>query len=367
MHIVVIIGRFYPYWGGAEIRMKQIAEALLPRGFKFTVLTPRLTDDSPVREQISGIDVYRFPKQRLLFGHAVRNWFKQHHCSVDLVHTIRLDKVGSLGAWANQHYQIPHLTDIITNEAFRMLREGNFFGNRAWRKIIAHTDMIHCINREMIGFLKEHGVPETKLWFHSNAVNPDLFTPNFNKDNSGMINVFYSGRFERLKGTDVLIEAWRSLPPDVSGKARLILAGSGKWNQLIREQAEGLTNVIFVGAVGREQVLQYLHEAHIYVHPPRYEGFGNAVLEAMAVGLPIVATKVGGIPDFVESGVNGILIPPEDPIALAEALAKMLRDPELRFKMGRESRRIAVSSFNFSELFDAFELIYRRLGIKRTE
>lgn len=87
----------------------------------------------------------------------------------------------------------------------------------------------------------------------------------------------------------------------------------------------------------------------------------------MEAGLPVVINKVGGVRDFVTSGVNGILVPSEEPDALAEALAKMINDSELRLMMGQESRKIAVKFFTFVDLFNAFESTYRRLDNKKSE
>ena len=79
MHVVIIIPRFYPYWGGAEIHMQELAEALMPRDFKFTVLTRKLSRDVPNCEELSGIMIHRFPKSALLFNFWVRFWLKKNN------------------------------------------------------------------------------------------------------------------------------------------------------------------------------------------------------------------------------------------------------------------------------------------------
>jgi len=365
IHVVVIIGRFHPFWGGAEIRMKQIAEALTSRGFKFTILTRRLSPNVVAHESLDGLEIYRLPKRTFLFHHAVRQWLKKNQSRIDIVHTIRTDKFGESGAWAHQKLGIPHITDIITNEAHRMLREHNYFGNRLWRKIMADTDIIHSINKENISFLISRGVPETQLWYQPNAVNPELF-PFFDHPTSeNALTVLYCGRFERLKGTDVLINAWKALPVELMSKTRLVLAGAGKWEKKIRDLASEIPNIELPGAVSRAKILEYYAEAQIYIHPSRYEGFGNAILEAMASGLPVIATEVGGIPDFVQSEVNGLLVRPDNAESLTEALIRLIENPALRQKMGRESRRIAVADFTFDRLFEAFETKYRSLAVNR--
>ncbi len=370
MHIAIIIGSFYPNWGGAQIRMKQIAEALIPKGFQFTVLTRRLTRTAPVYENVNGIEIIRFHPAEWLFDIEMRQWLKVHYRSINLIHTIRLDKYGPVGAWAHRKYGIAHISDLITVEALKLFKKNDYFSRRKREAILNGTSVLHSINQEMIRFLADHGVAQEKLWYWPNGIDVNYFTPEGRRSllDDDKIEVIYSGRFERLKGTDVLVEAWKRLPPTILSKSKLILVGSSKpkWDKLIHEAAAGLPNVEFPGPVKRERMLAYYRSVAIYVQPSRYEGFGNSILEAMACGVPIVACNVGGIPDFVSDGVNGLLVPPDDPQALADAIAKLIADPQLRAMMGRESRRIAVASFSLEPMNTAFEEIYSRFKPEKT-
>lgn len=362
MHIVIVIPRFYPLWGGTEIRVKRIAETLMARGFSFTVLTRRFNRSLPPYEIINGIQVHRFPNFRPFFYGAVKKWLKQNYPSIDLVHTFRIDKMGVIGAWANQKYGIPHIADIITNEARTMVEQPS--GRKTWETIVAGSDALHCLSTVMVSFLKQSGVSGQKTWFRPNAVDIEVFKPaKIGIDSiKEKITVLCCGRIENQKGSDVLIAAWRLLPTEVSKKAELVLVGGGKWEKEFQTTTHDLPNIVFAGAVERNQILEYYQKASIYVQPSRYEGMSNALLEALACGLPLIATNIDGNVDLIKAGINGLLVPVEDAKALADALTQLINNAALQVKMGHGSRQIAEESFSLSKLFDDVEAKYLSLS-----
>src|SRR5262249_12492368 len=99
----------------------------------------------------------------------------------------------------------------------------------------------------------------------------------------------------------------------------------------------------------------------VFTLPSIAEGISNTVLEAMATGLPVVATRVGGSPELVEDGVNGRLVPPRDPRALSRALDEYLADPLLRALHGKASRQRAVAQFDLPVMLDGYRALYRSL------
>jgi glycosyltransferase involved in cell wall biosynthesis len=159
------------------------------------------------------------------------------------------------------------------------------------------------------------------------------------------------------KGQATIVAAARALEtlrPDV----RFVLVGKGRDGRRLRSLASGLGNVTFTGFV--DNVQDYLAAFDVFVYPSLFEGLGSALLDAMAFGLPIVATEVGGIPEIVEDGVNGLLIPPEDPEALTAAIVRLLDDPGLRAAMSRANRARAAE-FSAARMADGYEAIYRSL------
>ena len=135
------------------------------------------------------------------------------------------------------------------------------------------------------------------------------------------------GRLEPQKGFDVLLRAMAIVRGRVP-EARLSIAGEGGERAALEDLIDTLgleENVTLLGR--REDVPELMREATALVHPARWEGFGLVLLEAMREGLPVIATRVGAIPEVVEDGVTGRLVPPDDPGALAAVIVELLQDP----------------------------------------
>lgn len=168
--------------------------------------------------------------------------------------------------------------------------------------------------------------------------------------------VVYAGRLSTEKGVDVLVEAMGRLPD-----ARLIVAGEGAR----RGDLERLAGVVapgrvrFVGRLPRDRVLDLVRDAAVVAVPSRWhENQPMAIIEAFAVGTPVVASDLGGVPELVIEGETGWLVPPNDPEALAGALRRVLDDPTLVRPMRRRVREQAESRFNPARHLAALGEIY---------
>lgn len=174
-----------------------------------------------------------------------------------------------------------------------------------------------------------------------NGTDPDRWPPRSRAQAAGS-TVVTVGRLQPPKDPATLLAAWRRVPPG----HRLLVLGDGPLRPALEAAAADLTadgTVTFLGA--RADVAQALADADVFVLSSRWEGLPFAVIEAMMVGLPVVASRVGGVEEAVVDGLTGFLVPPEDEAALAAALTRLLRDPDLREAMGREGRRRALELF----------------------
>jgi glycosyltransferase involved in cell wall biosynthesis len=121
----------------------------------------------------------------------------------------------------------------------------------------------------------------------------------------------------------------------------------------------GLTDrVRFLGVMAHAEIAPLLGDLDIFAMPSRREAWGVAAAEASAVGLPVVASRVGGIPEIVVDGETGLLVPAEDPDALAAALDKLLADPELCAQMGRAGRARIEAEYRWDACVDTMEAVY---------
>jgi len=169
------------------------------------------------------------------------------------------------------------------------------------------------------------------------------------------------GRLHRQKGFGYLVAAMaqvREHIPDV----RLLLIGDGELRGELEAQARaaGLSEAaVFAGM--RLNIPEILATLDVFALPSLWEGMPNVVLEAMAAGLPVVATAVGGTPEVVVNGVTGFLVPPRDPDALAKAIIRLLCDPDLRRRMGKAGRERVERFFSVERMVRATEALYEEL------
>ena len=170
-------------------------------------------------------------------------------------------------------------------------------------------------------------------------------------------------RLSPEKGLDVLLRAAARLI-ERGTPVRVVLAGDGPWRVRLRRMAERLGiagRVDFRGELPHEQVPALLAELDIFVLPSRAEGFGVAALEAQAMELPVVASRVHGIPDVVEDGRTGLLVPPGDEQALAEAIGRLAGDAGLRAAIGRAGRTLVQERYRWQENAAQMERLYHHL------
>jgi glycosyltransferase involved in cell wall biosynthesis len=173
--------------------------------------------------------------------------------------------------------------------------------------------------------------------------------------------VVFVGTLDRTKGVDILLQAWRIISEKVP-QAHLALVGEGRSRPLLVAQARNLglgDSIRFLGHQTSSQVKTVLDRSSLLVLPSRSEGMGRVILEAFARARPVVASRVGGIPDLVEDGSTGILVPPGDPGALAEAIASVLQNREQLQRMGAAGRRWVLDRNPLEEFESGIERLAR--------
>ncbi len=195
--------------------------------------------------------------------------------------------------------------------------------------------------------------------------NPVPLPPNAPGERSGAL-VCYVGRIEQAKGVFDLIEAVNEVRETIPN-VRLECAGDGDIDAVLcHALVRGIrANVHFTGWISPRRREQLLARASVFVMPSHAEGMPMSLLEAMAAGCPVIATEVGGIPDVVTDGVNGLLLPAGDRDALALALHRLLVDRELGERLGREARQTIRRRFTTGHALERLDQIYTGLGVSR--
>ena len=167
------------------------------------------------------------------------------------------------------------------------------------------------------------------------------------------------GRLHPEKGHRYLFDALPEIRRRASKPVRLFVAGVGPHESNYREQVRGLGCDDIVTFLGfRKDSQDLIATADLLVLPSVAEAFGLVLTEALFLGTPVVATRVGGIPEIVDDGVDGILVPPADSKALAQAIVALLNDPQLRQRLAGAGRDKVLAKFSFENMVRSYEAIY---------
>ena len=388
--IGIVTETYHPEVGGGETQARALAEGLASRGAQVCLVTRRSQPGSPRRETLGGVEVHRLPPAG---GGPFRKWL------LALPVALRLLRMGrELDVLLVCGFRILGIPALLAAGAFRIPcilkadsvgeMSGSFFDaglarlglssrsgpvraalslrNRLLRRANAFVAISSVIERE----LREAGVGAERIRRIPNGIDPVRFAPPSATERAQLRErlglpaaariVVYTGRLVRTKGLLPLLQAWRELAagrPD----ARLLLVGSGGLDMHaceaeLRDFVEryGLgASVQFTGAV--EDVSGYLRAADVFAFPSEDEAFGLSLAEAMACGLPSVATDVGGLADLLRDGHNGLRVSAGSVVSIRDALAVLLDEPERRESLGRAARREAADGYAIDAVVEAYE------------
>lgn len=206
-------------------------------------------------------------------------------------------------------------------------------------------------------FNKVHFIPNGVFFNEFKA--PKMDQSHTRKDD---LYILYLGSLIKRKGVKFLIQAFSAIKRGYP-LLRLKIVGEGNDVTNLKEIASKLNlnnNIEFLGIVRGKKKIRLLRNALLLVCPSMREPFGIVILEAFAAGIPVIASKVGGIPDIVHSGENGFLVEPENPQQLAEKIVLLLKDDVLRKKMSENAIKM-VANYDWNNVFQKYSEIYTNL------
>lgn len=370
--ILIFSTAYYPFVGGAEVAIKEITDRL--PDWKFDMVTARMRPDLPLQEQIGNVRVYRVG-----FG---RNFDKHLLPILGVFRALKVAKanntpiiwpmMASFGGFAALIYSWlrPNVKMILT------LQEGDppeYILKRVgvlkpfFLGIFKRADAIQAISKFLASWGKEMGFRGEPI-----VIPNGVDIPHFSKKipleerqslraNFGFVEsdtvLVTASRLVLKNGTDDIIKSLKILPENY----KALVIGDGDDRQMLESLTadQALTKrVVFLGQKNHADLPALIQSADIFIRPSLSEGLGNSFLEAMAAGLPIIGTPVGGIPDFLVDGETGVFCEPRNPESIAKAALRVQTEPGLRDKLIRKGIALVTEQYSWEGIANNMNMVF---------
>lgn len=394
--VLFLTESFWPVLGGGETHIRDLSRRLVAAGFGAEVVTRRTDASWPAAEHLDGVAVVRVgpsgagPRGKYAMVPRVLGALRKaaRRCDVLVVRGTRVLGLPGLvaGAWANRPVVLqPEVNGEMSGEVYtwgtaldrplpRVVVSGAVrVRNGLLRDAAAGVAMSALIAREFAAA----GFPAGRVRHIPHGVDTRRFRPRGAEEKAALrvrlglpadaTIVAYTGRLLRGKGLETLVDAFARLEPPT----HLLIVGSGAGQVLSVEEAlrarvaqAGLApRATFAGRV--DAVEDWLGASDLFAFPSEFEALGLSLIEATACGLACIGSRTGGIVDVIDDGRSGLLVPPGDVEALADALRALLDDPARRAALGAAGRAIALARFDADLSFDRYRALFSDLAERR--
>jgi glycogen(starch) synthase len=360
---------FWPYVGGAEVLGAQLLGGLARRGYEFAVVTSHDHLELPDEVDYHGIPVYRFPFRSALATGNIGQLMEAREKITRLKRVwapelIHINAVGPSALFQLQTAEAYRARVLVTLHTLHGELENAQSGGRdtLLTKTLKAATWVTCVSAAVLhDALKQ--MPEiaaSSSIIYNGLDDPDVAVKPPPFDAQRLLCV---GRLVHDKGFDVALIAFSKLLGRFP-QARLIIAGDGPMRPALQEQASKLglkDHIEFIGWVAPERVPELINTATLVVMPSRCEGLPLVGIQAAQMARPVVATRVGGIPELFLDQRTGFLVEKEDAGSLARAIAFLLDHPSFACEIGAAARRRAREIFSLDRCIDAYHALYGKL------
>jgi glycosyltransferase involved in cell wall biosynthesis len=395
--VVILTPYFFPVIGGVESNAERLARYLVSQGVPVHVLTKRIAPQLPDEEDRDGIRIHRIGPygERSSFGKwqllpAATRWLVRHAADYGVVCCVDYRATGAAALLARRSTRRPvvfqaQTTGVLSGDNMNpLLRSFAVSATGAIarglktpvRALYGGADAYACISRDIERETLASGIPRDRVHYIPNAIDMAHFRPADPAERerlrrqldlpSDRVVCLFVGRLSREKGVLDLLEAWQLVQPT---DALLVIAGpdmtghawdAGLPGRAFVERHNLGASVRFIGPLS--DVAPMMQAADIVVQPSHFEALGLSAIEALACGVPLVASAVGGLLDFVVDGLNGRLCPPQDPPALAACLRPLLTDPQARAVLAARARESVLNDYDEQVVFGRMRTLFERLA-----
>ena len=335
---------YFPHVGGAEVAIKELTDRI--QDIEFHMVTMRFSPAEPRQEKIGNVQVYRIGSggtsriSKFLFQfRAAREASALHRKnSYDAVWAMMAHSAGVPAALFKQnHPDIPMLLTLQEGGPLRQI-ERTMFPLWPWfSRAFTHADRVQAISNFLGEWARTRGFTGP-LKVIPNGVHTRKFSGDL-VSHQGTVLVTASRLFHKNAVDDVIRAL--SLLPDVQFK----IAGIGPEESKLRKLAKELQvedRVHFLGYIDHAHLPALLHSADIFIRPSRSEGMGNSFIEAMAAGIPVIGTAVGGIPDFLTDGETGFVVEVDSPQSIASAVRQVIENPTQTQRIVEKAKELST-------------------------
>ncbi len=329
---------------GGERQTFLLMRELAARGWSQRLIAREVSDLADRAVEIQSLEILPLGRNPLTLAAATRD------CTITHAHEARGVYVGLAAHW------MQGATGVITRRVTRP-QKPSWLRDRAFRSagaVVAISDAVARHVHETYPEVQPVIIPSA----HARLPVDDAAASVIRQRYAGKFLIGHTGTYYHpAKGQLTIIEVARRAAVE-RPEWYFLLMGAGRHEQLFRERIGDLSNIELTGFV--DNVGDYLSACDLFVFPSPDEALGSSLIDALQFGLPVVATRVGGIPELVEHGVNGILIEPESPEQLFDGIVALSANTPAIDTMRRVNRAKAAS-FSAEKMTDAYEALYRRL------
>jgi len=364
MKIVIIVVLFPPKWlAGTEIATYDLACHLARRGHEVHVITSH-DGDLPDLSEENGFYIHRtgVPETQVIsiLSFWVKAYLQINKIKPEVVLSQSL-QCGIPALMAKRFLKIPYAVWGQGSDIYLPDRLIRMFSKPILKSADAALALTDNMRREM------QQTYTREIFVVPNGIDLKRVIPPSGIEKGGnKKTILFVGRLHPVKGVRYLIESMavihRKMPC-----SNLIIVGDGEDRQELEELAKNLgleDHVHFSGQVPQDRVHLYMHQADVFVLPSLSEGFGIVNIEAMAAGLPIVATNVGGIPDIIEEGVNGYLVNAKSSDELSDRILMLLQNDTLRAEIAANNR-VKAKMFSWDAIAGIVEEVYQEIVARK--
>lgn len=373
--VAMVSANFHPYIGGAEKQALELSRTLRAMGLDIVVLTRRV-GGLDREETLDGILIRRLPAwgrgfvDSLVFMASCFLWLATHPGRYAAIHTHLAGSPALAAALAGRLLGKRVVIKLGGGKGIGELAasSGSILGRLKLRALRLLSPRFVAVNRELVAELAEHGLGSAQVVVVPNGVDTRKYRPPAPEEKTAArqklnpppgLFFLYVGRLAPEKRLDLFLEEFGRALKEAPADAYAVLVGKGELEPMLREvaMASGLQGRVRI-VPPTPEIQQLYRAADVFVLPSISEGLSNALLEAMACGLAVLASRVGGTPDAVADGAAGYLFDPQDVATLRARIVQFLKNPGLAERMGKRAREDVLARFDLVPVAQRYRELY---------